>query len=232
MAADSPRAAVAGSAHEPAGGGDSPTPGDPPEGERVRTGQRSERVRRLGSKIRALRHQQGLTLTALARLANLSHSFLSQVERGQARPSMTSLYQISEALGTNASWLLAGSEDSREATVVRATDTAAVPASELGDRDGVRRAVVPEASPFQIVEFVGVPNTFKEYWVHDGFETVYVISGVVEVDLDGDVFRLGPSDSISYDTRQPHRLRAATDERVKLLMIEASPVFRSVRFRP
>ena len=187
-------------------------------------------MRRLGSKIRALRKQQGLTLIALARLTNLSHSFLSQIERGQARPSMTSLYQISEALGTNASWLLAGSEDTREATVVRAKDTAAVPASELGDVDGVRRAVVPEASPFQIVEFVGVSDKFKEYWVHDGFETVYVISGVVEVDLDGKIFRLGPSDSISYDTRQPHRLRAATNKTVKLLMIEASPVFRPVRF--
>ena len=32
-------------------------------------------------------------------------------------------------------------------------------------------------------------------------------------------------------TRQPHRLRAATDESVKLLMIEASPGFTDVRFR-
>ena len=36
---------------------------------------------------------------------------------------------------------------------------------------------------------------------------------------------------ISYDTRQPHRLRAATDETVKLLMIEASPGFANARLR-
>ena len=189
----------------------------------------SDRARRLGSKIRALRKERGLTLTALAHLSGLSHPFLSQVERGLARPSMSSLHQISEALGTNASWLLAGSENTREATVVRAADTAAVPASELGVTDGMRRVVAPEASPFQVVEFTGAPDSFREYWVHDGFETIYVISGVVEVDLDGQVFRLEPSDSISYDTRQPHRLRAATDEAVKLLMIEASPGFTNVR---
>jgi len=74
-------------------------------------------------------------------------------------------------------------------------------------------------------------SLFREYWVHDGFETIYVISGVVDVDLDGRIFRLEPSDSISYDTRQPHRLRAATAETVKLLMIEASPGFANVRLR-
>ena len=188
-----------------------------------------ERIRRLGAKIRALRKERGLTLKALAQSSGLSHPFLSQVERGLARPSMSSLHQISEALGTNASWLVAGSENTREATVVRAADTAVVPASELGDMDGVRRVVAPEASPFQVVEFSGAPESFREYWVHDGFETIYVISGTVEVDLDGQLFLLEPSDSISYDTRQPHRLRAATDESVKLLMIEASPGFTNVR---
>ena len=191
----------------------------------------ADRIKRLGAKIRTLRKERGLTLKTLAQLSGLSHPFLSQVERGLARPSMNSLYQISEALGTNASWLLAGSENTREATVVRASDTSVVPASELGDMDGLRRVVAPEASPFQVVEFSGAPDTFREYWVHDGFETIYVISGVVEVDLDGEIFRLEPSDSISYDTRQPHRLRAATDEKVKLLMIEASPGFTNVRLR-
>ena len=191
----------------------------------------AERIQRLGAKIRALRKERGLTLKVLAQLSGLSHPFLSQVERGLARPSMSSLHQISEALGTNASWLLAGSENTREATVVRASDTSVVPASELGDMDGVRRVVAPEASPFQVVEFSGAPESFREYWVHDGFETIYVISGVVDVDLDGEIFRLEPSDSISYDTRQPHRLRAATQETVKLLMIEASPGFTNVRLR-
>ena len=189
----------------------------------------ADRIERLGAKIRTLRKERGLTLKSLAHLSGLSHPFLSQVERGLARPSMNSLYQISEALGTNASWLLAGSENTREATVVRASDTSVVPASELGDMDGLRRVVAPEASPFQVVEFTGAPDTFREYWVHDGFETIYVISGVVDVDLDGEIFRLEPSDSISYDTRKPHRLRAATGERVKLLMIEASPGFTNVR---
>ena len=190
-----------------------------------------ERIRRLGANIRRLRKERGLTLTALADRSGLSHPFLSQIERGRAQPSMSSLHQIAEALGTSAPRLLAGSENTREATVVRAADTAAVLASEMSDSDEVRRVVVPEASPYQVVEFTGAPDAYRDYWVHDGFETIYVISGVVEVDLDGKLFRLEPSDSISYDTRRPHRLRAVSEEQVKLLMIESPTGFTDVRLR-
>ena len=186
----------------------------------------SARARRLGARIRSLRKEGGLTLVELARLTGLSHPFLSQIERGLARPSMNSLHRISEALGTNASRLLAGSENTREASVVRASDTGSIAANDLGETDGVVRVVVPEASPFQVVEFTGAPSDFRDYWVHDGFETVYVISGEVEIDLDGEIFRLGPGDSISYDTSRPHRLRAVAAA-VKLLIIETSPHFAS-----
>ena len=183
----------------------------------------TERAVRLGETIRRLRKEHGYTLKEMAGLTGLSHPFLSQIERGQARPSMESLYQISEALGTNASWLLAGSENVREATVVRASETTKVPAYEHEELGGLRRVVVPEAGPFQVVEFSGVPDKWHGYWTHDGYETVYVIEGTVELDLDGEIFSLDPGDSISYDTRLPHRLRAARPDEVKLLMIEVSP---------
>ena len=56
---------------------------------------------RLGRSIRLARRGRGLTLVELAALAGLSHPFISQVERGVARPSMLSLERISRALGTS-----------------------------------------------------------------------------------------------------------------------------------
>ena len=95
----------------------------------------------------SLRKEGGLTLVELARLTDLSHPFLSQIERGLARPSMNSLHRISEALGTNASRLLAGSEDTREASVVRASDTGSIAANELGETDGGRLGSVSRLPP-------------------------------------------------------------------------------------
>ncbi|MFJ9906177.1 helix-turn-helix domain-containing protein [Streptomyces sp. NPDC101152] len=53
----------------------------------------------LGAAIRQLRKEPGLTLVQLARLAELSHPLLSQLERGLTRPSMPSLHRIARALG-------------------------------------------------------------------------------------------------------------------------------------
>ena len=65
---------------------------------------------RLGSAIRARRRLLGMTLVEVAASAGLSHPFLSQLERGLARPSMRSLTAIAATLGTTAQALMAESE--------------------------------------------------------------------------------------------------------------------------
>ena len=76
---------------------------------------------RLGAHLRELRKARGLTLTQLAEAATLSHPFLSQLERGLARPSMASLERLARALGTSRVELIAASEPPRpDQTVVTA----------------------------------------------------------------------------------------------------------------
>jgi XRE family transcriptional regulator, regulator of sulfur utilization len=53
----------------------------------------------LGDWIRRLREQRNLTLRALAEQTGFSPSFLSQVETGQASPSISSMERIATALG-------------------------------------------------------------------------------------------------------------------------------------
>jgi transcriptional regulator with XRE-family HTH domain len=64
----------------------------------------------LGRRISALRKERGLTMVALAARTELSQPFLSQIERGRARPSMPSLHRLASALGTTTPALLSGGE--------------------------------------------------------------------------------------------------------------------------
>src|SRR4029077_20473121 len=57
----------------------------------------------VGERLRAMRHLRRATLKAVAERANLSESFLSQIERGRARASIASLTRIAAALGVNVS---------------------------------------------------------------------------------------------------------------------------------
>lgn len=74
----------------------------------------------IGNKIKQLRTRQGLTLEELASRSELTKGFLSQLERDLTSPSIDSLSDILEALGTNLSEFF--QEDKNDQFVFRAED--------------------------------------------------------------------------------------------------------------
>jgi len=73
----------------------------------------------LGESVRRLREEQQLSLRALAERTGFSASFLSQVENGQASPSITSMERIAAALGVTLSQFFQAAEGSASPAVVR-----------------------------------------------------------------------------------------------------------------
>ncbi|SHJ32156.1 helix-turn-helix domain-containing protein [Desulfofundulus thermosubterraneus] len=61
-----------------------------------------------GEKIRALREERGYTLQDLARRANLSLSYLSEIERGSKRPSLKTIEKLAAALNVPRAQLIEG----------------------------------------------------------------------------------------------------------------------------
>lgn len=59
-----------------------------------------------GEEIRALRGERGYTLQELARRANLSLSYLSEIERGSKQPSLRAIEKIARALNVSRSRLV------------------------------------------------------------------------------------------------------------------------------
>ena len=57
----------------------------------------------IGKRIRDLRNRKGLTQQELADRAELTKGFISQLERGQVSPSVVTLLDLIECLGTTAS---------------------------------------------------------------------------------------------------------------------------------
>jgi transcriptional regulator with XRE-family HTH domain len=52
-----------------------------------------------GDRIRALRHDRGLSQERLAELAGVHRTYLSSLERGERNVSLDNIYAIAEALG-------------------------------------------------------------------------------------------------------------------------------------
>ncbi|MFJ9243944.1 helix-turn-helix domain-containing protein [Streptomyces sp. NPDC101776] len=183
----------------------------------------------LGAVIRRVRKERGLTLVQLARLAELSHPFLSQLERGLTRPSMSSLHRIARALGTTQQALfvqaVAPAAPGTAIRVTRAGDEDGVAVSKDG---GVARMLGTAPLRLHPVEYRGMHPDFQDYYEHPGDEFLYVVDGEIEIDIqapDGRrVERLGPGDSLTYPGGTPHRWRALGDrDRVRILAVQNAP---------
>jgi transcriptional regulator with XRE-family HTH domain len=176
---------------------------------------------RIGHRIRAIRHERSLTLVQVAERSGLSQPFLSQVETGSARPSFASVDRIARALGTTQIELFAALADS---------PTSGTPDSEADDQrtlghsgpfaEGSVRVLAPSAHSFSPVEFTAQNGEFGEYFVHNEEEFVYVIEGVVEVDLAGSWSRRVAGESFFLPPQIQHRWRSTNGGRYRVLSIK------------
>ena len=61
---------------------------------------------KFGRVIRSLRERRGLSQEALSDLAGLSRSFLGEIERGDAVPSVETLQKLADGLGEKLSFIV------------------------------------------------------------------------------------------------------------------------------
>jgi len=172
----------------------------------------------LGARVRELRRDRGLTLKALGRGAGLSHPFLSQLERGLARPSLTSVDRIARALDVPVSMLWTGPRE-QKARIVRAGE-GSVAAHGDTDAPGGIRDVSPARSSVRVREWQGGSRA----WADEGETTtgevmVYVVRGAVEVDVDGTIHALREGDSLFFDGTMRHRLRRSGGTSTRALYV-------------
>jgi len=173
---------------------------------------------RLGEAIRTQRHVLGLTLVEVASRTGLSHPFLSQLERGLARPSMRSLTAIAVALETSAQALLAVAESPAAEPVCFVSQRDAPPAVE--SPGGTARSLVRGERAMLPLEFRGAPREFHEYFRHPGEEFVYVLDGRIEFDVDGEFYEVGAGECIYYAGGVRHRWRSAGPADVRLIAVQ------------
>lgn len=65
-------------------------------------------LKEIGARIRSERERYGLTREEIAEIIGLSPFFIGQIERGERRMSMDTLYKISDSLNLSLDFLLRG----------------------------------------------------------------------------------------------------------------------------
>lgn len=169
---------------------------------------------KLGNLIRKCRQKRKLTLKELCDKAGVSVGYLSQVERGNATPSLGTLAQIARALDLGLDYF-----------VTRPKPGDAVSYAEqrrkfsISDTGVTYEALSTEFPGHELSAFImNCPPGFQsETFQHEGEEFIYVLSGTIEKSLDGETFTLREGDSLHYNGMTPHAWKTLGDAPARML---------------
>lgn len=157
----------------------------------------------LGPKIRSLRQRLALTLDETATRAGISAPFLSQIERGRARPSLTTLVAIARVLGVEVQYLL---DAPREERFVARGDHLTFFGFADADKRFARLTQVTAGGRMEAL-LVRIPAGRKldDITARAGEQFWYVLSGTVTLTLEGKTYVFREGDSAHYDSTDAHR---------------------------
>jgi transcriptional regulator with XRE-family HTH domain len=173
----------------------------------------------IGARVRALRRERGLTLKALGARAGLSHPFLSQLERGLARPSLGSIERIAGALGIPVADLWTESAPPAPPRLVRHGAGPSLRHQTVNAPGGLRE-LSPHGDPLAVHEWTGGSRNWPgEATAVDGQVMIYVMRGGLEAEVADSPYQLGEGDALFFDGRQPHRLRRTGGPATRALIV-------------
>jgi transcriptional regulator with XRE-family HTH domain len=182
----------------------------------------------IGVAIRSLRQERGLSLRELSRRTGLSVSFLSLVERGRSSLALTSLQTVAAALNTTVASFFPEQEVTREASLVpHVSRSSGGPQLSTGSQRTYRllsgRGFNHVLEPLLVT--VEPSETREEPYRHEREEFAYILSGELVFIIDGVENRLGPGDSIHFQSTVPHSIHNDTSEPVQAIWVLTPRLF-------
>lgn len=170
----------------------------------------------IGSRLRAARQNQRLTIEHVAAATGLTKGFLSRVERDLTSPSVASLVTVCQVLSLSIGELFAAPD-------IHLTRRGEGPRISLGGEGIVERLLTPRSERrLQILGAVIGPYGRGEselYAVDCDVDVLHVISGALTLRMTRESFDLEAGDTLSFPGREPHSWENHSAEPAEVLWI-------------
>lgn len=175
----------------------------------------------IGLKLKELRILKGLTQEELADRAELSKGFISQIERNLTSPSIATLMDILQCLGTSIGEFF--NETDEEQIVFGKNDFFEKEDPELSNSV---RWLIPNAqknSMEPILLTLKAGGSTCQDVPHEGEEFGYVLQGSISIHVGSAVYKAKKGDAFYYSCEKPHYLTSKTGASV--LWVSSPPSF-------
>ncbi len=175
----------------------------------------------IGKKLKELRLVNELTLTDLASRCELTKGFLSQVEHNLTTPSIATLEDILEALGTNLSEFF---REEEEKQIVFTAQDFFVDERE----DYTIEWVIPNAQKNEMEPILLTLHPHKKSHIqssHRGEEFGYVLKGTVTLVQGNKKYKLKAQETFYLEGTKSHYLYNHGNSEAKVLWVTTPPMF-------
>lgn len=177
----------------------------------------------IGEKIKDLRVKRSLTQEELADRCELTKGFISQVERDLTSPSIASLIDILEGMGTNLKEFF--NEAEQEKIVFKKEDVFETLNEELGY---LLHWIIPNAQKNvmePIMLTLDPEGKTKDYPPHEGEEFGYILKGSIYLNLGNLRHKVKKGESFYYRANRNHYIENAGKTKATLIWVSTPPNF-------
>ncbi len=177
---------------------------------------------RIGKRIREYRHRTGLTQQELADRTELTKGYISQLEHGLVAPSVITLLDLIECLGSTPAEFFR--EEEPEMVVFSEKDFF----EKIDDNGNSIQWIVPTAQKNRMEPLLVVLQPHQRLWEdtpHEGEEFGYVISGRIRLHLGDKQYVVKAGESFYFEAKKNRFIENTTANAVKFIWVSAPPSF-------
>lgn len=182
-----------------------------------------EAVEEIGTRIKKLRKEKGLSLDELSKLTGFEVELLERIEKDEVQPQLGTVIKLSKALDSAFGRIVSGVGD-KIYSITRKNDRKVI--SRSTSHKGQRKvytymSLAPEVKGRHmealLVQLEEDPE--EEISVHEGEEFIFALDGVVKMKIGQDAFELEPGDSVYYLSTTPHHISAKSGKAAILAVL-------------
>jgi transcriptional regulator with XRE-family HTH domain len=185
---------------------------------------------RIGMRLKHARLAKGYTLKELADVVDCSESMISKVENDKLRPSIAMLHRFAQALETNIASLIAEPDPGIGlVSIVRNNRRPRIhvdPELQGGDV-WLERVITPSNGGLLQAHVLNLaPGSRSDGLIrHVGEELSFVISGEVNIEVDGKIYPLRAGDSAFFPSSLAHGYHNKGKQITRILWVNTPPSF-------
>ena len=174
----------------------------------------------LGLAVQRLRKSYGLSLGDLSDHSGVAKSIISQIERNETNPTLTTIWRLAHALDVSIGSMLQGTEEGPFIEHLRRGTTPIF----VSDDGLCRLAVIgwlKTVDWLQWYDFQADPGGVLESTAHarGSVECLSVLEGELDVDAGGTMETVNEGETLRYRCDMPHRIRNLGDKPAHATMV-------------